>query len=515
MLVCITGFSQVRYDNGAITDNGTIGEYTIQGNLWDHKIITYYFQNVTNDFNQAQAKETVREAFRTWQAQAHIYFIEACNASQADIVILFGALNHGDSYPFDGQNGVLAHAFYPPPNSGSLAGDVHFDEDENWTNITQVSGSQPIDLQTVALHEIGHSLGLAHSNVSSAIMYAYYGGSRRALAQDDIDGIRVIYGSSIAFISGSNTICGSSSYSIAETLPTGYSITWSASTNQVNLAPSGTSVAVLNNGYNGVLTLTATVSNGCGTLVFTKQIQAATGSGPTSTSFTPYITQAGNTTYMNSYCNKLTYTCTPSSLKGSNPDPNIISPNSYCATGYITDPTATSITWSILQTSPGTFHGSTSFTNNQFSVNINQNYPNDWIILRCTRTNGCGSATDDYKFYAAGYCYAPPGYCQTHPNDPICGVSIVNTNQLLKQDIVTIYPNPTNGSFKITLNTINSNSIKELIITTKMGIQVYSQKFSNNQKTATINLANLPIDIYNVQIFDGTNWVTQKLSLQK
>ena len=73
MLVCITGFSQVRYDNGAITDNGTIGEYTIQGNLWDHKIITYYFQNVTNDFNQAQAKETVREAFRTWQAQAHIF----------------------------------------------------------------------------------------------------------------------------------------------------------------------------------------------------------------------------------------------------------------------------------------------------------------------------------------------------------------------------------------------------------------------------------------------------------
>ena len=51
-----------------------------------------------------------------------------------------------------------------------------------------------IDLATVALSRLGHGLGLAHSNVSSAVMYAYYGGPRRELTDDDIQGIQSIYG---------------------------------------------------------------------------------------------------------------------------------------------------------------------------------------------------------------------------------------------------------------------------------------------------------------------------------
>ncbi len=112
-------------------------------------------------------------------------------SSNPDIVIRFVTGNHGDGSPFDGPSGTFAHAFYPPPNGGAIAGDTHLDDAETWSVNLPPSGT---DLVSVLAHEFGHALGLAHSTVNGALMYPYYSGPHRYLHSDDVGGIQELYG---------------------------------------------------------------------------------------------------------------------------------------------------------------------------------------------------------------------------------------------------------------------------------------------------------------------------------
>ncbi|KGN66654.1 metalloendoproteinase 5-MMP [Cucumis sativus] len=143
--------------------------------------LTYEFLPNTH----ADAKAPVTRAFATWARHTHFKFSLATNSRRADLKIGFYRGNHGDGYPFDGSGGTLAHAFTPTD------GRVHFDSTEKWV-VGAVRGR--FDLETVALHEIGHLLGLGHSRVKNAIMYpTIESGSTKGLNADDIEGIEVLY----------------------------------------------------------------------------------------------------------------------------------------------------------------------------------------------------------------------------------------------------------------------------------------------------------------------------------
>ena len=108
--------------------------------------------------------------------------------------------DHGDSVDFDGVGQVLAHAFYP--NATQNPGDIHFDDAESWTSTSSVSSINHKQLLPVAVHEIGHSLGLRHSQVSDAIMNAHYSNQNNnfTLSNDDVNGVQDIYGMLFLFL---------------------------------------------------------------------------------------------------------------------------------------------------------------------------------------------------------------------------------------------------------------------------------------------------------------------------
>ncbi|XP_025933679.1 stromelysin-1-like [Apteryx rowi] len=157
---------------------------------WKKEDVTYRILNYTPDMLQDDVEEAIAKAFQLWSSVTPLRFTRLYSG-EADIMISFASGFHSDFYSFDGPGGTLAHAYAPGKGIG---GDAHFDEDENWTKFTTYNG---YNLFLVAAHELGHSLGLGHSNVFGALMYPVYMARdtrNYRLPQDDIDGIQSLYG---------------------------------------------------------------------------------------------------------------------------------------------------------------------------------------------------------------------------------------------------------------------------------------------------------------------------------
>ncbi|KAJ9135235.1 hypothetical protein P3X46_032443 [Hevea brasiliensis] len=177
----LTNFTSLNQSRNS--DIGLLYAYPNGMPKWNIFNLSYSF--LPNVPNTPDVKAAFAEAFQSWQIVSQFNFHQTA-AEAAYLSIGFYTGDHGDGNPFDGPGKILAHSFYPPD------GRSHYDASENWS--THPAKDQ-IDYESVAVHEIGHLLGLAHSQDPNAVMYPTIapGTIKRDLAPDDVKGIQALY----------------------------------------------------------------------------------------------------------------------------------------------------------------------------------------------------------------------------------------------------------------------------------------------------------------------------------
>lgn len=142
---------------------------------------------VDDSISQAEL-QSINAAFAEWSEVANIQFQQVASTADADIDFANSAL--------DGAGNVLGVTGFSYSGGQLQSADIKFDSGDN------LSGS---DFSLVAIHEIGHAIGLGHFNDDPAVMNSTANFDLTGLAQSDIDGIVALYGANTTDMADAGT----------------------------------------------------------------------------------------------------------------------------------------------------------------------------------------------------------------------------------------------------------------------------------------------------------------------
>jgi len=199
------------------------GKWPQPGGLGSPVTITYSYQNMFDGALKMPGGEplpselirsSIEEAFGLWASFAPLHFVEVPDNGRpyGDPLSTFGQIRLRHVYingpDLAGQPPTTKARAYFPSGGGHQAGDVEFDHGDPWQEVGALS--KP-DVLGAAVHEIGHTLGLLHTNLSfdylqnnQAVMFwvfrRFAGPGTGELHADDIAGVRAIYGSGVGSV---------------------------------------------------------------------------------------------------------------------------------------------------------------------------------------------------------------------------------------------------------------------------------------------------------------------------
>ena len=178
--------------------------YNHTGDSWAQNSVTYFVNPNIPDATAGDTDQqiaTMQRAASEWKSAGQIPFQFSYGGTTTTTTV---APNDGTNAVFysnkDG-NGALAVCTWSSFSNGDMFGfDIEFYDragtwDFSWS--LNPTGSQ-FDVESVAVHEFGHALGMSHSDVSGSTMYASISAGstqNRTLHADDIAGVNALYGS--------------------------------------------------------------------------------------------------------------------------------------------------------------------------------------------------------------------------------------------------------------------------------------------------------------------------------
>jgi hypothetical protein len=215
--------------------------FTLQGSKWPQPgglgtpvTVTYSYNNFLDGglkdlMGVSVSAEYIRtvtyEAFALWASVAPLHFVEVSDAggpydefgAPLDVYYNIGDYNALPATGFgqirlhhtfingtDAENGfptTKALAYFPNNGSSNISGDVFFDNGDPWEVVG--TPSEP-DILGILVHELGHSLGINHSEIDGAVMFPRalrrMGPGTGILTADDIAAVQAVYGAGVGSV---------------------------------------------------------------------------------------------------------------------------------------------------------------------------------------------------------------------------------------------------------------------------------------------------------------------------